>query len=421
VRVTKKTFITAAIGNIIENYDYALLVFFFPIVAPLFFHADSVYHSLARGYFYLFLAMLARPFGGWFFGYIGDVYGRKTALLISMYGIALATGFFSLMPSYETAGVWAIVCFSFGKSLQMFCFGGEYNGAGIFIVEHAQNNKEALAGSILTATTLIGSLFSTLAGVLVTLPGLPAWSWRFAFIFGCLLGILGIKYRNNLAESPHFKNADAKHQTLSQMIKTYPKELLAGVFAGAYATITFTSVLTFINPVLMSRGYFTSHQLMLFQSLLVALAIITLIPSAMVADRTTPARVMKASCWGLILFTYPILLIVEKGSLTTTLPALALLIIVGEIFMGPSNAFLKNLFIMQYRYRASSISFCIGTLSGGLTPMVENYLYQQTGRFSAIAVWIIFIAVGSLVTVKWTEKSSAKVNYPGEVVLQESS
>jgi hypothetical protein len=41
----KKAFLGAAAGAIIEYYDYALFTIFLPIFAPLFFPADSVYHS----------------------------------------------------------------------------------------------------------------------------------------------------------------------------------------------------------------------------------------------------------------------------------------------------------------------------------------------------------------------------------------
>jgi hypothetical protein len=41
-----KSFYGAALGTMVEYYDYALFAIFLPILAPLFFPADTIYHSL---------------------------------------------------------------------------------------------------------------------------------------------------------------------------------------------------------------------------------------------------------------------------------------------------------------------------------------------------------------------------------------
>src|SRR5690348_5626387 len=125
---SKKAFLGAAIGTLVEYYDYALFSLFLPIVSPVFFPGTSAYQSLIKGYFIFLIAMLARPFGGAFFGYLGDVIGRPKALLASMYGIALSSIVIGITPSYQTIGMTALVIVMLAKSLQVACFGGEYNG-----------------------------------------------------------------------------------------------------------------------------------------------------------------------------------------------------------------------------------------------------------------------------------------------------
>lgn len=96
--IPKKSFFGAAIGTMIEYYDYVLFSIFLPILAPLFFPAETIHRSLVKGYFIMLIVMIARPLGGVFFGTIGDIFGRRRALLISMYGIALATLSLALFP-----------------------------------------------------------------------------------------------------------------------------------------------------------------------------------------------------------------------------------------------------------------------------------------------------------------------------------
>lgn len=411
-RISNKSFFGAAIGTMIEYYDYVLFSIFLPIFSPLFFPAASTYESLVKGYFILLITLFARPLGGIFFGYLGDFLGRRKALLTSMYGIALGTFLIGIIPSYATIGIWATSLIIFGKAIQIFCFGGEYNGAGIYVVEHAQNKREALYGSLLTAMTSVGSLIASLTGVILTLPFMPEWSWRIAFMLGGLIGVFGIIYRKNLLESPHFVKADVQAHSINNMVKRFPRELLAGVFIGGFATVPFVTVLTFINPVLMTKGYFTSHQLMLMQTLFSFVALLSLIFVGAIADKKTPKKVMLLSCVCLAIFSYPLLLLVDSGKLFLLIPSLAMIIVINEFLLGPSNAFLKNLFPMQYRYRGASLSFCLGmSLFGGITPIIENCLYKMTGQFSVCSLWLIFIGVGTYLSIQWatTWQSKTKI------------
>lgn len=410
---SKKAFFGAAIGTLVEYYDYALFSTFLPIVSPIFFPGASAYQSLTKSYFIFLIAMLARPFGGAFFGYLGDVIGRPKALLASMYGIALSSIAIGITPSYQTIGIAALVIVMVAKSLQVACFGGEYNGAGIYVVEHAKNKKEALSGSLLTAVMLSGGFFASLIGILLTYPWMPAWSWRIAFLFGGLIGVFGILYRKHLARSPHFVAADSKQHTLKALVKQFPHELLAGIFIGALATAPFTTALTLIMPILTAKGFITNHQFMFAQSIITLFAILTLIPVGIVADKKSPIAVMRFSCLLLVVLSYPLLSIVDKGNLVSIILAMISIIMIQEMFLGPSNAYLKSLFPMQFRYRGSSISFCIGmSFFGGLTPLVENYLYNISGKFSITAIWLVFLGIGALVCFERVRRKQAISPYP---------
>lgn len=404
----KPSFFGAAFGTLIEYYDYVLFVTFLPILSPLFFPGKSALDSLVKGYLILFLTLLARPLGGLCFGFIGDFFGRRKALLGSMYGIALSTLLIGITPSIETIGISALVIVVIAKAVQLFCFGGEYNGAGIYVVEHAPKNSEGLSGGALSAMTLLGSLLASLIGVGLTSSGMPVWSWRIAFILGALIGVFGILYRKKLLESPNFLKANLKQHGLGELIQRYPYELTAGFFMGGFATVPFTTVFTFINPILMTEGYFTPHQLMLIESFLLVFAIATLLIAGKLADKKSPLAIMKIGCYALIFFSYPLMKLINPQNLYTLLAAEAAFIIINEIFLGPSNAYLKNSFAMHYRYRGSSLSFGLGmSVLGGVTPLVENYLYHLTGDMKTIFLWLCLIGIGALASLNRASKRLA--------------
>ena len=393
--IRKQSFIGAAIGTTIEYYDYALFAIFLPLIAPQFFPAEDAYHSLMKGYYVLTIAMLARPFGSVFFGHIGDMIGRRRALLLSMYGIAVTTFIIGLTPTYQSIGVWSVVIIVISKCFQLACFGGEYNGAGIYVVEHANKGNEGFWGGLLTAIVCSGGLIASLLGVLLTLDDMPEWSWRIAFIIGGLIGVFGILYRKKMHESPQFTPADPA-QTLGKMINKFPRQILAGIFIGGFATIPFTTVITFINPVLMTKGFMTKHELMWLQSAMIFLGSFVLVLSGTMADRTSPRRIMRAGALMLTALSLPALWLVDLQSFFWLIIASTVFIVINEVTLGPANAYLKNIFPAEYRYRGSSLSFTIGmSLLGGLTPLVENALYHATGQFTSAALWLVFIGVGA--------------------------
>lgn len=391
--ISRKSFISAAMGTIVEYYDYALFSIFLPIISPYFFPAETKYDSLVQGYMILFLAVISRPLGGMFFGHIGDVFGRRRALLISMLGIAFSTLAIGLTPVYNTFGIWSIIIILIAKVIQTFCFGGEFNGAGIYVVEHAKNHREGFIGGLLIAAAIFGSFIASLWAVFTTLDFMPDWSWRLAFLFGGGVGIIGIFYRKNLIDPPNFKPASNKNHRLLKLFTNYPRECIAGFFVGGFATMPYTTVITFINPVLMTNGYFSANHTMLIQTLLLFIAFLALLISGHLADLKSPVKVMKYSALLLTVLIYPALKLIDSGFVIYIIFAEIIIIVINEFLLGPTNALLKNLFPMQYRYRGSSISFTLGmAIIGGLTPLVESALYKQTNTFAAISIWPMITA-----------------------------
>jgi MHS family proline/betaine transporter-like MFS transporter len=397
----RKYFVIVSLGTLIEYYDYALLALFLPIMAPVFFAATSHYHALVESYWVLMIAMLARPVGGLLFGYIGDWLGRRIALMFSIVGIAVATLAIGILPGYASLGIWAAVLLTLFKSIQLFCFGGEYNGAGIYVVEHAKGKSEGLQGSLLTAMTLGGGLLATIVGVILTLPGLSQHAWRYAYIFGAIIGFIAIICRHSLKESPEFKPADLKVHTVKYLLRHYPKQIFACFCVGGFATLSFTTVLTFVNPVLMTTGYFTSHQMMWLQTLLVVVAIVVLICAGLAADKYTPAKIMRLGTLLLTVLACPLLWLINTKIFSLLLLSQVLLIVCNELLLGPANAYLKNCFPVEFRYRAVSLAFCSGmAFVGGLTPIVENALYHHFGNFAAAGLWVGIISLITWLSLK---------------------
>ena len=80
---SKSKIIGAFLGTIVEYYDYSLYGFSAGIIAAKFFSDADYITNLINAYAVYAFAYLSKPIGSIVFGYIGDLYGRKTALSIT--------------------------------------------------------------------------------------------------------------------------------------------------------------------------------------------------------------------------------------------------------------------------------------------------------------------------------------------------
>src|SRR5579862_8456534 len=93
------------IGNILEHYDNALFGLLAPFIASLFFEKSDPLTALILTYGMLPLGIVFRPLGSLFFGWLGDRYGRKQALSLSLVMMAAVTVSMGCLPTYATAGI----------------------------------------------------------------------------------------------------------------------------------------------------------------------------------------------------------------------------------------------------------------------------------------------------------------------------
>ena len=145
-----------------------------------------------------------RPFGGAIIGYLGDRFGRRYALALSILLMGIPALVAGLLPGYETLGVLAPIIIVMVRLIQGLSAGGEFNGAAIFVLEHISNSRKAFVSSWISFSGGLGALFAMFIGGFLHLDFMPSWAWRLAFIFGALVSLLGFFLRTTIDESPEF-------------------------------------------------------------------------------------------------------------------------------------------------------------------------------------------------------------------------
>lgn len=168
--------------NPLHYYAFAIYAFSAVILAPKFFHAQSEELTSLLAVISISLTVIIRPLGGFIFGHIGDLYGRKTAIFLSLLMVTLSTSAIGLLPTYEFAGMISTSLLFFCLFVQSMCIGGQYTGALVYIQEHTPDNKAAFACGLLGAIGVVGTFFGTLTSYILYHFSEFNWMWRASFL-----------------------------------------------------------------------------------------------------------------------------------------------------------------------------------------------------------------------------------------------
>ena len=164
----KKVVISCMIGNALEWYDFALYGYFAAAIGRAILPpSQDTISILLKSYAIFFLGFIMRPLGALLFGYIGDHYGRKKALMLSIYCMAIPTTLIGLLPTYAQIGAWAALLLTVLRLFQGLSMGGEFTGSMIFIVEHAPQEKKGFWASWASFSVVIGLIIGS--GVFLSL------------------------------------------------------------------------------------------------------------------------------------------------------------------------------------------------------------------------------------------------------------
>ncbi|MGH3630753.1 MAG: MFS transporter, partial [Sciscionella sp.] len=195
-KVIKRAVAAAALGNVTEWYDFGVWSYLLPVaLTQVFFSGLPPAARTVTGLGLFAASFLVRPFGGLFFGPLGDRLGRTRVLSITIILMALSTFVLGVLPSYAAIGVAAPLLALVARLVQGFSTGGEYGGAMTFIAEYTSDRRRGFFGSWLEFGTLTGYAFgATLVTVLAAvLPkdALLSWGWRIPFLVALPIGVVG--------------------------------------------------------------------------------------------------------------------------------------------------------------------------------------------------------------------------------------
>lgn len=389
-----KILTSGIVGTVLELYDFALYGALSIVISREFFPVNDPAISLLAALGVFAAGFIMRPFGGIIIGHIGDNFGRKKALSLSIVLMAVPTFLIGILPTYNQIGIAAPIILICCRLLQGFCAGGEFNGASIFVIEHAKKSHTGLFGALINSANALGGLFATFVAAIVLLPGLPEWSWRVAFIIGGAIGIVGLYIRRHMSETPEFeksvkKSLYTKLPLKSAIVDNYRSILCAMGMASCGTAYIYTQLVymnIYLNKVV---GVSLDKSLLVSSTGLLTLVCVTPLTGSL-SDKIGRKKVMVFFAMLGFFLVYPIFMLLQIGTIwSIILPQILLGIIVGG-YSGPMNAYLTELFPVQNRYSGVTLGFCIGqAIFGGITPFIATFLLNYTNDLLSPAYYLM--------------------------------
>ncbi|MGH6957422.1 MAG: MFS transporter, partial [Caulobacteraceae bacterium] len=382
-----------------EWFDYGLYAYGIAYVSAALFPGkagQATFFALAT----FAISFLVRPFGGLYWGPLGDRLGRKSVLTLTILMMASATVLVGLIPTYRTIGAWAPALLVALRMVQGFSTGGEYGGAATFIAEYAPDRRRGFLGSFLEFGTLsgfsVGAILMLGCSLALGSARMHAWGWRLPFLAAAPLGLVGFYLRSRMEDTPVFREIEEMQADRSKvriglisLARDYwrPLLVLSGLVVALNA-VNYT-LLSYMPTYLERRLGLTVWQA-LFVPILGMLFMMALAPFAgALSDRVGRKPLWWASLVGLLVLAVPMYQLMSASFLGAVVGFTVLgLLYVPQL--ATISATFPAMFPTQVRFAGFAIAYNVATsLFGGTAPAFNSWLITATGDTLAPAYYMM--------------------------------
>ncbi len=394
----------ATVGTALEWFDFALYGVVAATIFPkLFFPSLDPTASLLASLASFWAGLAARPLGAVICGMLGDRWGRRKLMLITVSVMGASSFLMGLLPTYAQVGIIAPTLLVTLRIIQGFALGGESTGAQLMAVEHASAERRGWYSGLLGICSPLSQILANfslfaLAGLLSP-DAFESWGWRVPFLASFVLVLLGIYIRRKVSETPAFEALKKNEQ------RTRVSNPLGIVFKHHWRT-ALRLTLFFCGPaalfyliVVFSLSYLTKQlgvpKQTGFMLLMVAnvCAIVGALAGGYLSDRIGRKRALLLGSFCTLvccLIYFPIL---GQNSLPLTMIVMGAFLGFTQFQSGIQPVWFAESFPTEARYTGSALSYSgANLLTGGPMPIVAVALL---GAFNG-SPWAIVAVCGSL-------------------------
>lgn len=426
--VSRASIAVAAVSTIVEWYDFTLYLYFTAVLSRVFFGGGEA--ALITTLATFAIAYLLRPLGGMVFGHIGDRFGRRRTILLSMAIMTITMFGTALLPTHAQAGAAAGWLLFLLRCIMGFSVGGEYNAVVAYLLEGAPRNRRGLIASMASAFSEVGGLFAVGVSLLTVNSMSPAqldsWGWRIPFLVGAVLAATVWIARTTMEESPDFEAQRASGTVpvspLRYALANYRGGIVRAFAISALGSITYYVGITYVPTFLTSAGKVGEGE-SLWLSTVAAFAVIVVTPiTGALSDRLGRKSVLIVLCACSAILPIVLFYLMARGSPSYALTGIVILACVAGAVSAVGAITAAEQFPGEGRISGLALGATSATaIFGGLTPYVAQVLTRDTGWTLIPGAMIAVVAVCAFpILMTLPETAPRKMNMLATTLRSES-
>ncbi|WP_353144687.1 MFS transporter [Paracoccus sp. (in: a-proteobacteria)] len=400
------------IGRTSEFFDFfvfaiaAVIVFpqrIFPFVDPL----TGTLLSFAL----LALAFIARPLGSVMFMSLDRRHGRVTKLTVALFLMGTATVAMGLIPSYESAGVWAIIILAALRIAQGLALGGAWDGMSSLLALTSPRDRRGFYAMLPQLGAPIGLivaslLFAYLAANLTAQDFLD-WGWRYPFFVAFSVNVVALFARLRIVATEEFAELfDSRELQPTRIGKTLREDggaILIGIFVPLASFAMFHMVTVYPLSWIYLYTNETLLSFLIIEAVAASFGIVAILLSGWLADRIGRRNLLLVGALLIGCFAALAPLLLSAGKTGELVYMIAGFFILGLSF-GQSSGAVASLFEARNRYTGSAIVSDLAWMFGaGFAPLTALLLSTWLG-LSAAGLYLLSGAICSTIAILMSGK-----------------
>ena len=414
----KKALLSSIICNMIVWYELTLFGVLTHIITLNFFPFETDYLGKIKFLITFSIGFCFRPIGALIFGYMGDKYGRRRVLLVSVILASISSTTIGIIPNFQTIGILAPVLLVICRIIQGIAAGGETSINSAFLIEHSSSKKDlGLLGSIKPFSGALGSLMCFAMLTIckkVTGENFELWCWRLLFHFCFIMGMIGFFIRCIMKETLAYitHNQVLPHSPFLNLIKNHKRPLFISVGLGIAQNAIVYSIIMFYNT---SVTEFNTSQFDIKNMVRIISEIIfgtSAVLFGTLSDRIGRKNIMVIILLILACASIPVLSLLSHNNFYIVgLTYLIASIPIAASF-GIYNSLICELFPTKVRCIGSSLAHNISAgVFGGISPSICILLIEKTNTKFIAGIYLTICALISLIAVMQIKACDKKIDW----------
>jgi MHS family alpha-ketoglutarate permease-like MFS transporter len=409
---TRKTLIGTGIGNAVEWYDWAIYATFTPFIASQLFSKSDPASAVLSTLAIFAVGFVARPFGGFLFGWIGDRIGRKASMTLAVGLASVGSLMIGIAPTFAAVGTWASFMLLVARLIQGLAHGGELPSSQTYLSEMAPKEHRGFWATLIYTSGTVGILFGTLLGAVLNMAlsteVMNAWGWRIPFLIGAAMGLYALIMRSRLHETDVFEGEAAaeKRAPIWPQIVRHRKQALQVIGLTVGLTVIYY-IWGVVAPSYATTALKIDRGEALWAGVIGNIVFIAALPFwGKLADRIGRKKVLWSGAIGAGLLHFPMTALLKDSAWQ-----LAVSMSVMLIFIAASAAIVPAVYAELFPTSIRTVgvgvpySICVA-LFGGTAPYLQQWLgttVQMPQLFNVYAVLLLAVSAVFVFTIPETK------------------